>query len=116
MTEKDVVCSLHFDSKFLLKFHEVRMPDGSIYRTARKRVDLSPTAYPTNFPKYPKYLIKLQNSRKPPRERNEVISVLPVETKVKSVELSHDDLDVHEVQVDSIAADSQVTGNDKVSE
>lgn len=47
------------------------MPDGIIYRTERKRVEILPFHYPTIFPKYPQHLNNHnKTTRKPPRDRN----------------------------------------------
>lgn len=70
VSDKAVVCILHFEPRFVVREDVFPVLNGEPIRIARKNPKLTDDAYPTIFPNQPSYLtVKLPKQRKNPEER-----------------------------------------------
>ena len=64
----DKVCSLHFEESAIDRFYEIKLEDGSTFKSEKLKFTLRKGACPTIFPNCPKYLskpvVKLRNPKK----------------------------------------------------
>nr|XP_042910253.1 uncharacterized protein LOC122271819 [Parasteatoda tepidariorum] len=77
LTSKDFVCALHFKTSEIETHYEVKLADGSIWKTERDRPLLKKDAVPSIFPNLPHYLSDSTSVRKPPSKRAR-LETLPV--------------------------------------
>nr|CAH7760647.1 unnamed protein product [Callosobruchus chinensis] len=88
-SDHSVVCIDHFEEKFIVRKDTATRPDGSVLTVDRKRLKLSPDAFPTRFPNQPKYLsVELPPKRRDPAERAAAIEMLEQQKKMQKEELN----------------------------
>nr|CAH7724866.1 unnamed protein product [Callosobruchus chinensis] len=88
-SDHSVVCIDHFEEKFIVRKDTATRPDGSVLTVDRKRLKLSPDAFPTRFPNQPKYLsVELPPKRRDMAERAAAIEMLEQQKKMQKEELN----------------------------
>lgn len=66
LSSADIVCERHFQPEFIIKYDELLLSNGDLFRSKRVKPKLKNDAIPTIFPEAPKYMTRYIKIRKPP--------------------------------------------------